>query len=85
MGDTPGFSAIEFSEIEATELSGQFPEINRAAESCKFRECKHLHEPKCEVKAQVDTGEILQTRYDHYLQYLTEIEERKPFYGKNKK
>lgn len=85
VGDTPGFSAIDFLEMSAEELTGQFPEIARAATECKFRECKHLHEPKCEVKAQVTSQEILASRYKHYLQFLDEIENRKPMYGKNKK
>lgn len=85
VGDTPGFSAIDFLEMSAEELTGQFPEIAKAAAFCKFRECKHLHEPNCEVKAQVATGEIMETRYKHYLQFLDEIEKRKPMYGKNKK
>lgn len=85
VGDTPGFSAIDFLEMSAEELTGQMPEIARAAEGCKFRECKHRQEPHCEVKAQVESGEILASRYKHYLQFLEEIESRKPMYGKNKK
>lgn len=85
VGDTPGFSAIDFTEITVAELNHQFPEIARASVECKFRECKHLHEPKCAVKEQVDKGDISPTRYKHYLQFLNEIEERKPMYGKNKK
>lgn len=84
VGDTPGFSAIDFSEITATELSQQFPEFNRRAGDCKFRECKHLHEPACAVKDALEAGEILPSRYENYLQFLQEIEARKPLYGKNK-
>ncbi len=85
VGDTPGFSAIDFLEMSAEELTGQMPEIARAATGCKFRECKHRQEPQCEVKAQVESGEILASRYKHYLQFLEEIDKRKPMYGKNKK
>ncbi|WEG73169.1 ribosome small subunit-dependent GTPase A [Vagococcus intermedius] len=85
VGDTPGFSAIDFMEITVPELTKQFPEINEAADFCKFRECKHVHEPKCDVKKQVEAGVILKSRYQHYLQFLEEIEKRKPVYGKNKK
>ncbi|MGX6962707.1 ribosome small subunit-dependent GTPase A [Vagococcus xieshaowenii] len=85
VGDTPGFSAIDIPQMETTELSQQFIEINEASQSCKFRECKHVHEPKCAVKAQVAAGEISQERYDNYLQILNELENRKPMYGKNKR
>lgn len=85
VGDTPGFSAIDFTEIEAVELTAQFPEIASSSEYCKFRECLHIHEPHCQVKADVAAGTIAESRYKHYCQFLTEIEERKPMYGKSKK
>lgn len=80
IADTPGFSSVDFSDIEVTELSSTFPEINRASEYCKFRGCLHHNEPKCEVKAAVQTGDISKKRYEHYLQFLEEIRERKPRY-----
>ncbi|MGX7059908.1 ribosome small subunit-dependent GTPase A [Vagococcus humatus] len=85
VGDTPGFSSLDFQKIEPVELSKQFPELNEASKQCKFRECLHVHEPHCQVKKLVETGEIVQSRYDHYLQFLEEIENRKPMYGRNKK
>lgn len=85
VGDTPGFSAIDFTEITEPELTKQFPEIEKAAEGCKFRECLHIHEPKCQVKAEVEEGRISESRYKHYCQFLNEIENRKPIYGKTKK
>lgn len=82
VADTPGFSSIDFLEIEAVDLSKQFPEFVEASVHCKFRECMHRKEPQCEVKKQVETEEIAQSRYDNYLQFLTEIENRKPIYKK---
>lgn len=82
VADTPGFSSIDFLEIEANELPKQFPEFVTAAHLCKFRECMHRKEPGCEVKRQVETGMIAQTRYDNYLQFLLEIENRRPLYKK---
>lgn len=80
VADTPGFSSLEFMDIEAEELTSCFPELQRASESCKFRGCLHLKEPKCGVKAGVETGEIQPYRYEHYLDFLQEIRERKPRY-----
>lgn len=85
VGDTPGFSAIDFTEIATVELTRQFPEIAESSESCKFRECLHIHEPHCQVKLDVETGAISESRYKHYCQFLSEIEGRKPLYGKTKK
>lgn len=85
VGDTPGFSAIDFTEIEPAELTYQFPEIRESANNCKFRECLHIHEPKCQVKSDVEKGDISESRYKNYCQFLNEIETRKPVYGKTKK
>ena len=82
VADTPGFSSIEFLEIEIDDLPKEFPEFLEASAFCKFRECKHHKEPKCEVKHRVETGEILQSRYDNYLQFAEEVKARKPKYNK---
>ncbi|MFC0233761.1 ribosome small subunit-dependent GTPase A [Vagococcus entomophilus] len=82
VADTPGFSSIDFLEMTATELPKQFPEFVAAAPACKFRECSHRHEPHCEVQRQVEQGEITKSRYDNYLLFLEEIEQRKPIYRK---
>ena len=82
VADTPGFSSIDFLTIETTELPKQFPEFVSASNHCRFRECMHAKEPGCEVKRQVETGEIAQIRYENYLQFLQEVENRKPIYSK---
>ena len=84
VADTPGFSSIDFLEIEARELPKQFPEFVKVANECRFRECMHVNEPNCAVKEAVEKKEIALTRYENYLQFLTEIENRKPIYRKKK-
>ncbi|MDN4607514.1 ribosome small subunit-dependent GTPase A [Sporosarcina highlanderae] len=83
VADTPGFSSLDFDHIEKDELRDYFVEMEQAAQLCKFRGCLHLKEPKCAVKAKVETGEILSTRYDNYVQFMQEIIDRKPRYPKN--
>ncbi|MBL4952636.1 ribosome small subunit-dependent GTPase A [Neobacillus sp. OS1-32] len=80
VADTPGFSSLEFTNIEAEDLTRCFPEFLRASEQCKFRGCLHLKEPKCGVKLKVEAGEIPVYRYEHYVDFLREIKERKPRY-----
>lgn len=80
LADTPGFSSFDFDEIEKEELTGCFPEFVRIGEDCKFRGCLHMKEPKCAVKAALETGEVKQYRYEHYEQFLQEIMDRKPRY-----
>lgn len=81
LADTPGFSSFDFDTMEKEELSGCFPEMAERSNSCKFRECLHLNEPKCAIKAAVDAGEIPAYRYKHYLKFLEEIMSRKPRYS----
>lgn len=80
VADTPGFSSLEFSNIEAEDLTFCFPELQKASDHCKFRGCLHLKEPKCGVKEAVETGEIPAYRYEHYIDFLQEIKDRKPRY-----
>jgi len=80
VADTPGFSSLDFDGIELDELSACFPEMADRSSGCKFRGCLHLNEPKCAVKQAVEKGEIPRYRYEHYLQFIEEIKERKPRY-----
>jgi ribosome biogenesis GTPase len=80
VADTPGFSALEFDNIEAEDLTLYFPEMDLRRADCKFRVCTHDKEPKCAVKEAVETGEIKNYRYQHYLSFLQEIKEQKRRY-----
>lgn len=78
LADTPGFSTFEMDHIEKEELSSCFIEMSKY--SCKFRGCMHVKEPGCAVKEALEKGEIASHRYEHYLQFLEEIIDRKPRY-----
>ncbi|MBP1968147.1 ribosome biogenesis GTPase [Virgibacillus natechei] len=80
VADTPGFSSLDFSEIELEDLTDCFPEFRERKEDCKFRGCMHNKEPKCAIKQAVDKGEIASYRYEHYLSFYEEIQTRKPRY-----
>lgn len=85
VADTPGFSSIDFLEIEAEELPELFLEFVEIQDLCRFRSCMHRNEPGCQVQKEVSEGRIQVYRYKHYLQYLDEIENRKPKYNKKEK
>lgn len=80
IADTPGFSQLDFSGIEAEELSACFPEMARLAGACKFRGCLHRSEPDCAVMEAAADGRIAESRYRHYLQFLEEIQTTKRRY-----
>ncbi|WP_040948599.1 ribosome small subunit-dependent GTPase A [Gorillibacterium massiliense] len=80
VADTPGFSQLDFMELEAEDLGNCFREIRELSEHCRFRGCLHLHEPNCAVQEAVEDGKVARSRYDNYLQFLSEIRERKRRY-----
>lgn len=65
--DTPGIRGLGIVDIEQEELANYFPEFVALKETCKFYNCVHINEPKCAVKAALDTGEIAPERYSSYL------------------
>ncbi|KUP07067.1 GTPase RsgA [Bacillus coahuilensis p1.1.43] len=81
VADTPGFSSLEFTEIELEDLPFCFPEMVKLSHNCKFRGCLHINEPKCAVKHAVEHAEIPKYRYEDYLQFADEIKDRKPRYS----
>ncbi|MDY4760884.1 ribosome small subunit-dependent GTPase A [Streptococcus thoraltensis] len=82
IADTPGFSSLDYEVKTIEDLSESFPEIRKASHFCKFRSCSHTHEPSCGVKEALEEGHIWQSRYDNYLQFLSEIENRRETYIK---
>lgn len=82
IADTPGFSNLDYAIDNAEDLSEAFPEIRHFSHDCKFRSCSNRHEPQCAVKAAVEAGDIWQVRYDNFLQFLSEIENRRETFKK---
>jgi len=65
--DTPGFSSLFTTEFEKSEIKDYFIEFVAPAEKCHFQGCYHIHEPGCEVKAEVTAGRIHPARYESYV------------------
>ena len=85
LADTPGFSAMDFANLEKEDLANMFPEFVSVASQCRFRGCLHINEPGCQVKNCVISGQIAQSRYDNYSQIFDKITNRKPKYGRKDK
>lgn len=77
--DTPGFTALELSEMEKEELKGFYPEFGRYEENCRFGGCVHINEPDCGVKEALALGKISRVRYDNYRLLFEEIRGRKKY------
>lgn len=65
--DTPGIKQLGLWGVSREELAFYFPEIAIAAESCRFRDCIHIHEPGCAVLGAIEDGTLSSHRYDSYL------------------
>lgn len=75
--DTPGFSSLEMNFIHKDSLKDYFPEFYEYDNQCKFRGCLHYKEPGCKVIEAVKEDKINKARYDFYIKYLEEINERR--------
>ena len=82
IADTPGFSSLDYEVKESELLNDCFPELAEVSQECKFRTCTHTHEPACAVKMALESGQVAQSRYDNYLQFLSEIEKTRETYKK---
>ena len=81
--DVPGIRGFGTIDFDPTEVSHYFPEIFKAAEGCRYSNCKHTGEPGCAVLPAVENHYISESRFNSYLSILDEIENpekyRKPF------
>lgn len=69
--DTPGIKEFGLVDFEPWELCHYFPEMRQLFNQCKFDNCTHMHEPGCEVKKNLEAGNISISRYSNYLNMLT--------------
>lgn len=74
--DTPGIKTLAFSHLEVMDIAHNFREFFALSDQCKFANCTHRNEPKCAVKAALETGEISLLRYQNYLGLLEEVEDQ---------
>ena len=73
--DTPGFSSFDLSFLkDKSEIKNNFLEFRKNSSKCKFNNCEHINEPKCEIKKLLESGEISKSRYDNYLKIVEEYE-----------
>lgn len=73
--DTPGFTSLSLEDINQDDLKHYFREFKDFEGSCKFTGCSHTHEPGCVIKQAVEQGQILQTRYETYKLYYSQLQD----------
>ena len=68
--DTPGFSALDFSQFKKEEIKDGFIEFFDYP--CPYRDCNHVREGECSIRKSVNDGLILESRYLNYLNFIGE-------------
>lgn len=76
LADTPGLAVFHIWGVSPDTLDQCFPEFRPYLGQCSYRDCRHVVEPGCAVRAAVDAGKIDRGRYERYSGLLRELEER---------
>ena len=73
--DTPGFSALSFLKYDLESVKEAFIEFKNYP--CLYKDCNHDKELECNLKKAVLAGQVLESRYENYLNFKKEFSERK--------
>lgn len=80
VADTPGFSSLDFSRLDVSDLDRRIPDFQQYLGECRFADCRHLKEPGCAIKAALDEGKINPSVYQDYCEIMNEADSAKKRY-----
>ena len=66
VADTPGFSSLDFSRIDTSNLDAYIKDFQPYLNHCRFADCIHVNEPDCSIKDAVNQGLINASIYEDY-------------------
>jgi ribosome biogenesis GTPase len=69
--DTPGMRELQLWDT-GDALHSAFADIDAVAGGCRFRDCRHLNEPGCAVRAAVAAGDLQPARLESYHKLFAE-------------
>jgi ribosome biogenesis GTPase len=64
--DSPGVRSFRLVSLTPAELERGFRDLAPLLGRCRFRDCRHLNEPDCAVRAAVDSGAIDGRRVENF-------------------
>ncbi len=70
IADTPGFSKIDFYNLDKMAIRDNMKEMFDNLEYCKYSDCMHINENGCHVIELVNKKEILESRYNNYINFI---------------
>ena len=54
-----------------SDIRYNFTEFNDYRGECKYKDCMHNKEDECIIKDKVKVGNILSSRYNNYINFIT--------------
>jgi ribosome biogenesis GTPase len=71
--DTPGMRELAlWCDEEA--LGAAFGDVTSLAAACRFRDCRHLHDPGCAVRRAIEDGQLAPDRVELFEQLRDEVD-----------
>lgn len=68
--DSPGIREFTLGEVNLNIVQAGFVELKNIALDCRFRNCRHQHEPNCAVQKAWEENKISPTRINSYQKFL---------------
>lgn len=69
--DTPGLRELQMWGGDEG-FRESFQDVEQLASQCRFNDCRHQHEPGCEVRAAIERGELDRKRLVNYFKIKRE-------------
>ena len=73
--DSPGIREFGLWHMSREQVEQGFREFRPLLGSCKFRDCRHVHEPGCAILGGLASGAISEKRMDSYRRIVASLEE----------
>jgi len=71
--DTPGMRELHLWDLAGQGTRETFPEFDKLALGCHFRDCTHTQERDCAVLAELNAGKIPRDRYESFVKLQKEL------------
>ena len=75
--DSPGIREFALWHLDEDSIINGFVEFKPFIGTCKFRDCKHISEPKCSLLKAIEDNHISQSRMDSYRRIIGSLNEVK--------
>ncbi len=69
--DTPGMRELQLTDA-ASGIDGLFADLHALSTTCRFRDCQHITEPDCAVRAALEAGQIDEARVRRWRKLVAE-------------